>query len=191
MPLVLLRSSMRQESCLGHDLAMMAADEFAVDLQIIVRRCGRSPGVRAAVRAPRRSCPRWRAECAPPPAADSPLAGRRVLHIGDLQAVGAGGEFDPLQFANRGIEFLRGDAILVLAVSRHQTGIAQRIDQSRHAAGIFIDGGVGVFGEYSPALRSGHLQTMIDVGRRLGLASARQDEIAGARAASAAAVPAS
>ena len=36
MPLVLLRSSIRHESGLSHDLAVMAADEFAVDLQIVV-----------------------------------------------------------------------------------------------------------------------------------------------------------
>src|SRR6202012_3743167 len=55
-------------------------------------------------------------------------------------------------------------------------GVAQRVDQSGHAAGVLEDGCVGVLGKYAPPLRSCHFETMVDVGVGFSLAEGGQME---------------
>src|SRR6266403_1352441 len=97
-----------------------------------------------------------------------------LLHVGSAHAVRAGAEFYPLQLLHRRMEIFRGHRIPVLPERRHQTGVAQRVDQARHAARVLVDGGVGVVGKYAPTLGAGYLEAMIDVRSRLSLRESGQ-----------------
>src|SRR5450631_4127195 len=81
-----------------------------------------------------------------------------------MHAVGGRGEFDPPQFANRCVEILRSDDILISTEGGHQAGVAQSVDEARDATRVFKDRIVGVFCENPPALRTRYLETMIDIG---------------------------
>jgi len=89
--------------------------------------------------------------------------GTRARHFRQdrrAHAVGARRVLDPLQFLDRGLQFRDADLLALERVRAHQRGVADRVDQPRHAAGVAEDDRVGVLGEDLPAVRAGDLEAV-------------------------------
>ena len=160
----------------GRDLAVMPADEAAVDLQVVVggaaddepalgtagisARCARSVATRSLPEGRQR---RGR----------SADARQRELRGGRICCVRAGSRTPPIAARRRHSRYPRWyDRYAVEVVGGHHCRVAQRVDEPRHAAREAEDLGEGVLGEDLAVACTGHLQAVLDVGPRLRLDSA-------------------
>ena len=163
MPLVLFRSSITQDGRLGDDLAVVAADEAAVDLQVVVRRAAdhqaagaqRHFADRAALGrddqpAERRIGRRARGarsladiESGPRPAAtdswlERPVATWRCGRAAASSAARRVAKSGHCSSSIAACDVLDQHLVAVGGEGRHHRGVAQRVDQAWHAAGVAV-----------------------------------------------------